>query len=119
MISKEKYDDRIYNMHAEMCKMLSHPTRLRILEQLKEKERTVSEIVETLDMNQSTVSQHLSELKKSGLVKAERDGANMRYDLVYPKIIDACEIVREILFEELSRDQDLLKMGKGDKDGEK
>lgn len=116
MIKKEKTDDRIHEMHAELCKMLSHPTRLRILEQLKSEQKTVGDLVETLGVNQPTVSQHLSELKKSGLVKAERDGAHMRYEIVYPKILDACDIIREVLFDQLSENQELLDKGKGDKD---
>ncbi len=116
MINERRTDERIHEMHAELCRMLSHPTRLKILEQLKNGQKTVGEIVDNLDLNQPTVSQHLSELKKTGLVKAERDGAHMRYEIVYPKIMDACDIIREILFERLSENQELLERGKGDKD---
>ncbi|MEF8874237.1 MAG: metalloregulator ArsR/SmtB family transcription factor [Candidatus Thermoplasmatota archaeon] len=117
MIKESPTDERIHEMHAELCRMLSHPTRLKILEQLKSGEKTVSEIVETLDINQPTVSQHLRKLKKSGLVSAERDGAHMRYEIVYPKILDACDITREVLFDQLSENQELLDKGKGGKDG--
>ncbi|MFP3872358.1 MAG: ArsR/SmtB family transcription factor [Candidatus Natronoplasma sp.] len=112
MIKKKTSDDRIHEMHAELCKMLSHPTRLKILEELKNGQKTVSEIVNALEINQSTISQHLHELKKSGLVTSERDGANVRYDMVYPRIMDACDIIRDILFDQLSKDQELLDEGK-------
>ncbi|MBS3815996.1 MAG: winged helix-turn-helix transcriptional regulator [Candidatus Thermoplasmatota archaeon] len=108
-------DDRIQEMHAELCKMLSHPTRLKILEQLKEGEKTVNEMVETLNINQSTVSQHLGELKKRDLVRAERDGSKMRYHITYPEIMKACDIIREVLFKQLSENQKLL--NKGEKNG--
>lgn len=109
MINKSESDDeRIHRMHADLCKMLSHPTRLKILEQLKDGERTVSEVVEALGESQSTVSQHLGELKKRGLVRAERDGSNMLYSITYPEIMDACEIMRDVLFKQLSENNELL-----------
>ena len=107
-------DDRIHEMHAELCKMLSHPTRLKILEQLKKEKRTVKEIVEAVDTSQPMVSQHLGELKKRGLVSSEREGTNMLYSIKYPKILDACDIIREVLFERISEDQELLKRGEDD-----
>ncbi len=118
MIKKRTKEDRIHEMHAELCRMLSHPTRLKILEQLNGGQKNVGELVETLDISQPTISQHLSELKKSGLVTAERDGPHMRYELVYPRILDACEIIREVLFEQVSKNQELLARDKGDKDEE-
>ncbi|MFP4002039.1 MAG: ArsR/SmtB family transcription factor [Thermoplasmata archaeon] len=105
-------DERIHDMHAELCKMLSHPTRLKILEQLNQEKKTVKEIVEAVDSSQPTVSQHLGELRKRGLVEAERDGTSMQYQIKYPKILDACDIIREVLFDRLSEDQELLNRGR-------
>ncbi|MEF8831966.1 MAG: metalloregulator ArsR/SmtB family transcription factor [Candidatus Thermoplasmatota archaeon] len=104
-------DERIHEMHAELCKMLSHPTRLKILEQLKQENKTVKEIVESTDASQPTVSQHLGQLKKQGLVRAEREGTSMEYHIEHPKILDACDIIREVLFERLSENQELLGRG--------
>ncbi len=94
-------DEKIHDMHAGLCKMLSHPTRLKILKQLEEEKKTVNEIAEIVETSQPTTSQHLGELKKRGLVKAERNGNNTFYSITYPKILDACEIIREVLFEQL------------------
>jgi len=111
-MKKEQPDDeRIHEMHAELCKMLSHPTRLKILEQLKREKKTVKEIVNAVGLSQPTVSQHLGELKKRGLVSSEREGTNMLYSIKYPKILEACDIIREVLFEKLSEDQKLLERG--------
>jgi len=107
-------DERINEMHAELCKMLSHPTRLKILRQLKEEKKTVKEIVEAVETSQPTASQHLGELKKRGLVRAEREGTTMLYSITYPKILDACEIIREVLFERLYEEQKLLDRGDDD-----
>jgi len=114
MKEKSPDDERIHEMHAELCKMLSHPTRLKILRQLKGEKKTVKEIVEVIETSQPTASQHLGELKKRGLVRAERDGNTMLYSITYPKILDACDIIREVLFEQLSKDQELLNRGDDD-----
>ncbi len=111
MKDKRPDDKRIHEMHAELCKMLSHPTRLKILEQLKQEKKTVKEIVEAIETSQPTVSQHLGQLKKQGLVRAEREGNSMEYHIEYPEILDACDIIREVLFERLSENQELLRRG--------
>jgi DNA-binding transcriptional ArsR family regulator len=65
---------------AEMAKTLSHPARIAILRTLAEKNTCIcGEIVEVLPLAQSTVSQHLKELKKAGLVSGEIDGVRSCY----------------------------------------
>jgi ArsR family transcriptional regulator len=65
---------------AEMAKSLSHPARIQILRILAEKNTCIcGEIVEILPLAQATVSQHLLELKKSGLVKGTIDGTKSCY----------------------------------------
>ncbi len=65
---------------SEMMKSLSHPARVQIMRILAEKNSCIcGEIVEILPLAQSTVSQHLIELKKAGLVKGTIDGAKSCY----------------------------------------
>ena len=72
---------------AEACKALGHPVRIRILQYLKQENRRVcGEIVETLPLAQSTVSQHLKILKKAGLVVGEIDGPCTSYCLDKKKL---------------------------------
>ena len=67
---------------AALCKALGHPVRVRIVRLLSQQARCVcGEIVEQIDLAQSTVSQHLQVLKDAGLVRAEADGARVRYDI--------------------------------------
>lgn len=103
--------ERLAELHADLCQMLSNPTRLRILEQLKGGEKSVSELVDTLGYRQSNISQHLSKLKKKDLVRGRRDGSNIYYSLSYPKIMDACEIIREVLFDQLEESKELIEEG--------
>lgn len=65
---------------AELAKALSHPARIAILKLLAERNTCIcGEIVDELPLAQSTVSQHLKELKASGLVQGEIDGPRSCY----------------------------------------
>jgi ArsR family transcriptional regulator len=65
---------------AELAKALSHPARIAILAQLAKRNTCIcGEIVEVIPLAQSTVSQHLKELKKAGLIKGEVDGPRSCY----------------------------------------
>lgn len=65
---------------AQICKALAHPARVAIINFLiKEKECICREVVSELPLSQSTVSQHLKELKNAGLIKGEIDGPRVCY----------------------------------------
>ena len=66
---------------AEKMKALSHPTRLEILEILKDKCCICGEIVDVLPLSQATVSQHLKVLKEAGFIIGETDGTKVCYML--------------------------------------
>jgi DNA-binding transcriptional ArsR family regulator len=65
---------------AKFAKALSHPARVAIIHLLLQKQSCIcGDIVEDLPIAQSTVSQHLKELKESGLIKGNIDGASICY----------------------------------------
>ncbi len=66
---------------AAIAKALAHPARIAILKLLSNGECVCGEIVDELPLSQSTVSQHLAELKKAGLIKGEIDGPRVCYCL--------------------------------------
>ncbi len=86
-----------YHYQAEMLKALAHPTRLQILEILKDGELCVCKIVPELQMEQSNVSRHLNILKKEGLVTSRKEGLKVFYRLNDPKINDLLEASSELL----------------------
>ena len=67
----------------EIFKALSDETRLRILKLLEEREICVCELIQVLEMPQSTISRHMNVLRRAGLVKGRRDGKWVHYRL-YP-----------------------------------
>ena len=67
---------------AQIAKALSHPARVAILIFLSKKKSCIcGDIVEELPLSQSTVSQHLKEMKKAGLIDGEIDGPRVCYCL--------------------------------------
>lgn len=91
----------LYKIHAEMCKVFSNPTRLEILNLLRDKEMSVTELIEKTKLSQANISQHLSIMKSKGIVASNRKGKNIYYMLTNPKIIKAFDIIREVLSERL------------------
>ena len=76
---KEKFGTKEQSL-AAFAKALAHPARIAILSQLCKKEGCLcGEIVDMLPLSQSTVSQHLKELKSAGLVSGEVDGPRSCY----------------------------------------
>ena len=70
------------NKLADFAKAISHPARVAILNEIAKKETcTCGEIVEIIPLSQATVSQHLKELKKAGLIEMEEDGTKSRYSI--------------------------------------
>ncbi len=79
-LTKTEEFTKTQNELAAMTKALGHPARIAILQFLmKTKSCVCGEIVDELPLSQSTVSQHLSELKKAGLIKGDIDGPSVCY----------------------------------------
>lgn len=105
---------RIYQLHAELCKTLSNPIRLEILNLLRDGEKSVGELVAFTGVRQATISQHLAVLRQRGVVATRRERVNTLYGIVNPKIIKACDIIREVLFEQIESMEKLAKKGRGE-----
>ncbi len=101
--------ERLFELHAEVCKTLSNPVRLRIINELQDGEMTVGALAKKLGIRQAHVSQHLAVLRqRGGVVKTRRDGPNIYYGISNPKIVKACSLIREVLLEQLQKDQRIV-----------
>jgi ArsR family transcriptional regulator len=95
-------EKKLYEMQAELCKTLSNPKRLEILDILKdEKEISVNKLAEKLEIPKANTSQHLAVLRQAGVVSTRKDGINVYYSLRSHKISEACSLTRQILLERL------------------
>jgi ArsR family transcriptional regulator, virulence genes transcriptional regulator len=109
MTEKPKMDMAIYNMQAELSKTLAHPVRLAILHSLRDSERNVNYLTEILGISQSNLSQHLALMRQKGILKTRKQGASIYYSVVNGKINQACDMVREVLLDQLNQKQELAK----------
>ena len=98
----------IYKLHAEMCKVFSNSIRLEILNLLRDKEMSVTKLIEKTKLTQANISQHLSIMKSKGIVVSNRNGKNIYYKLSNPKIIKAFDIIKEVLTEQLEKSRKIL-----------
>lgn len=94
---------------SSMCRALNDPKRLFLIYALAEGPHTVSELCEAIDAPQSNTSQHLAILRERGLVDSERQGNNVVYSLRHPKVVQAIDLLRSVLEDELARQQALLR----------
>lgn len=79
-ISKKESFSRSQNRLADLAKALAHPARIAILEFLAKKNTCIcGDIVDELPLSQATVSQHLAELKRAGLITGEIEGPRVCY----------------------------------------
>jgi ArsR family transcriptional regulator len=100
--------DAIYAMQASILKTIASPRRLEMIHLLGENgPMEVRRLAEYFDIPQPTVSQHLAALRAAGLVEAVRTGREVRYELVDPDLVAACDLMRQVLVRRMARMGDM------------
>jgi len=84
-------------LHAGICSALADPRRILLLYALNERPRNVSELARELGISQPTASRHLNLLRERGLVTAKREGQSVVNSLADQRIIQALDLLREVL----------------------
>ena len=102
-----EYDRELYRLKADLCKSFADPTRLSIINELRDGEKLVGQLVEALNIAQSAVSRHLALLRERGVVTFRREGTSVYYRLSDPKIEEACDILHRILMDQIARNRSL------------
>lgn len=100
------HDPQHYRLHAEICKVLTDPKRLMLLDALRGGERSVGQLAEAIGVALPSASQHLSVLRGTGLVDARRSGTTVFYRLVEPAIVEACDVIDRIVRRRVSQPAD-------------
>lgn len=92
-----KMYNKMFELHAQLLRAMSHPKRLEIIHLLRGKNLCVGEIQQKLDLPQANLSQHLMTLREAGIVVTERKGKNIFYKLSDKNFIEASDALREVL----------------------
>jgi DNA-binding transcriptional ArsR family regulator len=98
----------VYRLKAELFRSLGHPARVRLLELLGAHERTVSELQNALELDSSTVSQHVSALRRQSLLESRKVGTSVLCRVKDPRTLELLSVARDILAANLEESRDLL-----------
>lgn len=99
----------IPRLKAEFFKSLGHPLRIRVLELLAEEDRSVSALLEHVDVEQPALSQQLGVLRRSGFVVTRREGSNVIYALADLRIVELLAVSRQMLLDMATDTRDGLR----------
>jgi ArsR family transcriptional regulator len=100
-------DPMILELHARVCKTMAHPIRLALIDALRDGERSVTDLADAAGITRPLASQHLAVLRNQGLLRTRRNGTEVYYSVGYPKMIQACDLLREVLLEHLRTQEEL------------
>jgi ArsR family transcriptional regulator len=98
----------IFEIQADLCRCMSSAIRIEIVHILRDGPQRVSEIVQITGHIQATISRHLGVLRNGGVVIAHRHAQDVIYQIANPKIGQICDLMREVLMEEASRQSKLV-----------
>ncbi|MGB2965605.1 MAG: metalloregulator ArsR/SmtB family transcription factor [Anaerolineales bacterium] len=108
-MNKLTLSQEINQLHANICSAISEPNRILLLYAIFEQPRNVNSLAEEVGISQSAASRHLKVLRDRGLIHAQRDGANVIYTLTDPRMIQALDLLRELMLDQLAHRANLLK----------
>jgi DNA-binding transcriptional ArsR family regulator len=98
----------IYRLKAEFFRLLGHPARVRILELLREGEQTVGQLQAALALDSSGTSQHLTAMRRQGLLESRRERNSVYYRVKDPRTFQLLDTARQILTTQLEETRELL-----------
>jgi ArsR family transcriptional regulator len=103
-------NQRILQLQAGICKVLSNPKRLLMLHELRNGEKTVNELAESTGLRQANVSQHLALMRLRKMVTERRVGNTVFYRISDKRINNACDIMQSVLLDQASADSKLVRL---------
>jgi ArsR family transcriptional regulator, virulence genes transcriptional regulator len=102
-----------YCMHSELCKTLANAKRQHILDVLRDGELSVGEIAQETGISQANLSQHLALLRAKGILAVRRDGPRAYYSIANAKIVEAFDLISEVLREAVGSQNDTVSAAMG------
>ena len=94
---------KVFELQAALCQAMSYPARLELVHILRRGSMRLEDLAQATGVNYASVSRHLTMLRNSGVVTAQRSGHELIYELANPKIAMICDLMREVLTEQLAQ----------------
>lgn len=98
----------VHELKANLFRVLGHPARVRILELLRDGERSVGALQAELELDSGGTSQHLAALRRIGLVESRRAGTSVFYRVADERAFDLLTAGRAIISRRLAEQQSVL-----------
>ncbi|MFA5138077.1 MAG: metalloregulator ArsR/SmtB family transcription factor [Elusimicrobiota bacterium] len=98
----------MFKIKADFLKSIAHPVRLAVIEQLKNSELSVGQLVSALNVEQSNLSKHLSILRQAGIVTSRQEKVTVFYSIRDKDIFSVLRPITEILRKKLQEGQSVL-----------
>ena len=92
--------DRVFELAAETFRVMSAPTRLKIISHLCAGEKSVRELLELVHTTQPNMSQHLNTLYKAGIVGRRREGVQIYYRITNDRVVALCQTLFGVIASE-------------------
>ena len=101
-------DHQLRRFKAEIFQGLAHPTRIAIIELLRDGEKSAGRIIDELDLEQANASQHFSVLRSKQIVVNRKDGNQVFYSLRDPALVKVLDILKKFFYSQLEETKSLL-----------
>jgi ArsR family transcriptional regulator len=102
---------------AEIFQALAHPTRIAIVEALRNGEMSAGQIIGQLELEQANASQHFTVLRSKQVVVNRKEGNQVFYSLRDPALIEVLDILKRYFYSQLSQTMSMLKEMRLEKEG--
>jgi DNA-binding transcriptional ArsR family regulator len=100
--------EEVLQLHAQICSGLADPNRILLIYNLADGPKNVNELVNSMELSQSSVSRHLKVLRERGIVRANRDAQSVFYSLADRRIIQALDLLRMVMADSLQNQASLV-----------
>ena len=94
---------------ADIFQALAHPTRIAIVEMLRDREMSAGQLIEQLSLEQANISQHLAILRNKQIVVNRKEGNQVFYSLRDPVLIEVLDVLKRYFYAQLSQATSMLK----------
>jgi len=108
MWSSRAGESPVYALKADFFRVLGHPARVRILQLLRDGERSVGALQDELELDSSGTSQHLAALRAQELVASRKEGTSVYYRLKDARTLELLELAKEIISSSLAERRALI-----------
>jgi DNA-binding transcriptional ArsR family regulator len=103
-----KSDSLLYERQAALCKALAHPSRIQLIDLVSKGERACGDLQKQLGLSKANLSQHVSQLRQTGMIVTRRQGKQLYCSLAMPEVKEACQMIRNVLKLQLRNTNRLL-----------